>query len=468
MATESSATAPKEHEQRPGGMLEVDAALVEDISALLAAGQRGMVLNLIADLYPADIALMLTHLSFEEARILFRWLPPTIGSETLTELDDTFRASLLEGLSEERITHLIDELDTDDAADILADLPADIVLSVLPELEDTEDLAELLDYGEDTAGGLMAREYVAIPEYWTLREATEEVRRTARDIDELYTAFVINDDEQLQGVVSLKQLLLSPADVPIRDIMETDFISVTTDVDQEEVARIVERYDLVSVPVLDEDGRLMGRITIDDVIDVIREEAEEDMQIMSGVSGGEEPTDSILRISRGRLPWLLIGMVGAGLSGVVIGSFEDALEQAVVLATFIPIVMAMAGNVGIQSSAIAVQGLASGEVWSSDVMRRLGKELGVALINGVVLAVVLAVAVAIIPFADADTVRLAITAGTSLLIVILIAATIGTTVPLLLHRVGIDPALATGPFITTSNDIIGLSIFFLFASLMYL
>jgi magnesium transporter len=284
----------------------------------------------------------------------------------------------------------------------------------------------------------------------------------------VYTAFVVGDDGSLEGTVSLKQFLLAPGDVPVHDIMERDFISVTTDIDQEEVGRIVQRYDLVSLPVTDSAGRMMGRITIDDVVDVIRDEAEEDMQIMSGVAGGEEPTDSVMRISRGRLPWLLVGMVGAGLSGLVIGSFESALEQAVVLASFIPVVMAMAGNAGIQSAAIAVQGLASGEVWTSDVARRLGKELGVSLINGVVLALVLGVAVALLPFDDANIARLAFTAGLSLLLVIILATCIGTTVPLLLHRFDVDPAIATGPFITTSNDIIGLAIFFAIATLLYL
>jgi magnesium transporter len=335
-------------------------------------------------------------------------------------------------------------------------------------LESREDITDLLDYDEESAGGIMAREFVSIPPDWTLAEATEEVRRNADTVDELYTAFVVDDQGVLEGVISLKDLLLSPADVPVREIMEEEFISVTTDVDQEEVGRIVQRYDLVSLPVLDEGGHLMGRITIDDVVDVIREEAEEDMQIMSGVAGGEEPTDSVFRISRGRLPWLLVGLVGAGLSGLVIGSFEHTLEQAVVLASFIPIVMAMAGNVGIQSSAIAVQGLASGEVWSSDVMRRLGKELGAGLINGVILSIVLGLAVMVIPFSNVDVVRLALTAGLSLLCVILIAAALGTTIPLMLDRLGIDPAIATGPFITTSNDIIGLSVFFLVAILLYL
>ena len=453
---------------RAPGLLDVDESTVDDIAALVDAGQRGMVLNLVADLYPADVALLMIQLPFEEARRLFRWLPFELASDTLPELDDDFRAALLDGVAQDTLTHLLDALDTDDAVDVLADLPEQTARNVLPTLEDTEDLAELLDYDEETAGGLMAREYVAVHPEATLAEATEIVRQRSDDVDEVYTAFVVDDNGVLQGVVSLKQLLLSAASARVRDIMRDEFISVTTDVDQEEVGRIVQRYDLVSLPVLDDAGHMMGRITIDDVVDVIRDEAEEDMQMMSGVAGGEEPTDTVLSISRGRLPWLLIGLVGAGLSGVVIGSFEHTLQQAVVLASFIPIVMAMAGNVGIQSSAIAVQGLASGEVWSSNVMRRLGKELAVALLNGAVLAVVLMAAVVLLPFTATKISSLALTAGISLLVVILIAAALGTTIPLLLHRLGIDPAIATGPFITTSNDIIGLSVFFFVATVLYL
>ncbi len=471
------APTPDAHEASPG-LLEVDAAVVDDIAALLASGQRGMVLNLVADLYPADLALLLIHLPFEEAEQLFRWLPVEQAGETLAELDDAFRAALLEGVRPDRLTELLDELDTDDAADVLADLPDEQALRVLPTLEDTEDLAQLLDYGEETAGGIMAREYIAVRPTWTLSQVIDEVRRQSDEIDEVYTAFVVAEDSTLEGVVSLKQLLLSPSKMEVREIMESDFISVSTDVDQEEVARIVQRYDLVSLPVLDSEGRMMGRITIDDVVDVIRDEAEEDMQIMSGVAGGEEPTDSVFRISQGRLPWLIVGLVGAGLSGLVIGSFETALEEAVVLATFIPVVMAMAGNVGIQSAAIAVQGLASGEVWTSDLLRRLGKELAVALINGLALALLLGGFVFSLPkvlvalgysiAADPNILRLALTAGISLLAVIILSACIGTVVPLMLDRFGVDPAIATGPFITTSNDIIGLAIFFLMASLLYL
>ena len=459
-----------EGNRHPQGLLEVDAELVQNIIALLEAGERGMVLNLVADLYPADMSMLLNHLDYEQAHTLFGWLPYEQASEVLAELDDAVRADLLGKTRPDHVARLLNPLDTDDAADVLADLPDEMALRVLPVLQDSEDVQELLGYDEETAGGIMAAEYVAVPSTMSVAEATEAVRRNAEIVEEVFAIFVIDEVAQLKGIVPLKRLLVSPADARVLDIADTDFVSVATDVDQEEVARIMQRYDLVSLPVVDTTGRLAGRITIDDVVDVIRDEAEEDIQLMSGLAGTEEPTDTVLRITRGRLPWLLIGMVGACLSGAVIGSFGEALEQAVVLTMFIPIVMAMAGNAGIQSSAIVVQGLASGEVWSSDMVRRLWKELAVALINGFTLAIILGVGIfllaGVLPFPHPVT--LALTASLSLLIVIVMAAFIGTTIPLLLHRFGIDPALATGPFITTSNDILGLTVFFLIASVLYL
>ena len=472
-------TATEDRDRQPG-QLEVDAELVEDISALIDTGQRGMVMNLVADLYPADLSSLLTHLAFDEARQLFQWLPIEDAGEVIAELDSGFRTSLLEQVQPARLTALLDELDTDDAADVLSELPDELAQHVLPHLEDSADVEELLGYAEDTAGGIMGTEYVAVHAEWTVADATEEVRRNAERIDEIYGVFVVDRTDHLQGIVSLKRLLLSPSHASVSSIMESDVVSVETHVDQEEVARIMQRYDLVSMPVVDSIGRLVGRITIDDVVDVIREEAEEDIQRMSGVSGDEGPGDSVVRIVRGRLPWLLIGLVGACLSGVVIGSFENVLEEAVILAAFIPIVTAMAGNAGIQSSAIVVQGLASGEMWSSDVVRRLGKELAVGLFNGSVLALLLGAAVVVLPFAlegigiapdvfaDVELDLLAYAAGLSLLLVILLATCIGTAVPLLLHRGAIDPALATGPFITTTNDILGLGVYFLVTTAIYL
>jgi len=451
--------------ERPAA-LEIDEQLVDDIAALLASGQHGMVLNLVADLHPGDLARLISRLSRDEARLLFDWLPADVGGVVLADLDDAFRAELLEEVQPERLTALIDELDTDDAADVLADLAEEVALQVLPALEDAEDLRELLGYPEDTAGGIMAAEYVAVPSTWTVAEATEEVRRNAETVEAIFAVFVIDEQEMLRGVVTLKRLLLSPADARIGDIMKSEVIAVTTDVDQEEVARVMERYDLVSLPVVDTQGRLVGRITIDDIVDVIREEAEEDLQLMSGITGDEETTDSVFRVSRGRLPWLLLGLLGAGFSGMVIGFFEQGLEQAIVLASFIPIVTAMGGNAAVQSAAIAVQGLTSGELWLSDMIKRAGKEVAVALINGLVIAMLLSGVVVV--FGLGDVMRLALTLALTMFSVVLLATTNGTLIPFLLKRLGIDPASAMGPFVTTLNDIIGLTVYFLIASFIYL
>jgi magnesium transporter len=248
--------------------------------------------------------------------------------------------------------------------------------------------------------------------------------------------------------------------------METDFISVSVDLDQEEIGEIVRRYNLLSVPVVDSDGRMLGRITVDDVVDVIRDEAAEDIQLMSGLTGEEETVDSAVDVSRGRLPWLIVGLVGSGMSGAVIGSFEATLEQAVVLATFIPIVTAMGGNAAVQSAAIAVQGLGSGELWLSDAFRRLGKEMVVALLNGMVIAALLCGTVAALGMGDIA--MLVATLGLTMLSVSLVATTNGALIPFMLTWMGVDPASAMGPFVTTLNDILGLAIYFLIATTLYL
>lgn len=457
---------PAAEETRPRGLIEVDESMVDDISVLIDTDQRGMVLNLVADLYPADLSLLLTHVGFDRARKLFEWLPNDRAADALTELDSSYRAELLEDASRERLASLLEPLDTDDAADVLGDVSDAMLFEVLPELEDAADLQRLLGYGEETAGGIMATEFVSVLGEMTLSEVTEVVRENAEHVDELYTVFVVDEAQRLEGVVGLKHLLLGPADAAIASIMDTDLISVTTDIDQEEAARIMERYDLVSLPVLDDYGRLVGRITIDDVVDVIREEAEEDLQLMSGVTGREVPTASVFRVSRGRLPWLMIGLFGAGLSGMVIGTFEAALQQAVVLASFIPVVTAMGGNAAVQSAAISVQGLTSGDLWSGDLFRRLAKEAVVALVNGLVLSALLCVVILVLGVGDVGA--LAATLGLTMLAVIFLATTNGTVIPFLLERLGIDPASAMGPFVTTLNDIIGLTVYFLIASVLYL
>ena len=443
----------------------VDEAFVDDVAVLVETGQQGYVLNLVADLRSADLADLLSHLPPESARVLFRWLPDAETAEALPDLESAERVDLLDGLSTPELVALIDRLDTDDQADVLADVDLAQADDVLVQLEDSAEVEALLSYPDDSAGGLMGVEYVAVPQDATVSEATEAVRST--DVDPVHVVYAVDPEGRLTGVVPLKRLLLARATAAIQDIATTDVVSCEPDLDQEDVARIMERYDLVALPVVSSGGRLLGRITIDDVVDVIREEAEEDLQRAVGITGEEELSSSVFAVSRGRLVWLLLGLVGAYVSGLVIVGFEEALQVAPVLALFIPIVMAMAGNAGIQSSAIAVQGIASGDLWRSDLGRRIGKELAVALINGAVLAVALALIVLASGFGH-DTQRLALVAGLALLVVIVLATLVGATVPLVLNRVGIDPALAMGPFITVSNDILGLSIFFLVATVLYL
>lgn len=450
----------------PDRAMVLNEELVENVQVLVEDGLQGMVLNLVADLHPADLARLMVHLPVESAQRLFTWIPEALQSAVLPELETAQRTEILEALSAGEIVTLLDRLDTDDAADVLADVEDEVAGTVLPQLEDAQDVVTLLSFPEDTAGGLMGTEYVAVSEEATVADATEEVRRYAEVVDPVYVVYVTGAAGTLTGLVPLKRLLLSPASAPVRSVAETDFISVAPDLDQEEVARIMDRYDLIALPVVTSDKRLLGRITIDDVVDVIREEAEEDFQRASGLSGEEEYTASVFAVSRGRLPWLVIGMTGAFLSGLVIKTFEGALEQAIVLATFIPLVTATGGNAAIQSAAIAVQGLNANDLWLTDGVRRLGKELSVALLNGIALGLVLGIVV--VSFGLGDPARLAATVAITLVFVVALATTNGALVPFLLKRLGMDPATSMGPFVTTLNDILGLTVYFIVASLVYL
>jgi magnesium transporter len=452
----------------------MDARLADVLTERIRAGDRERVLALVSELHSADLADLIHHLPFADANALVGWLHPEQGAEVVAELDDELRGDLLEDDGTIRISELLDAMDTDDAADVLADLPQEVAQEVLPRLEDAEEVEELLAYHEETAGGLMATEYVAVSQDWTVAQATEEVRRKAIEVDPVYVVYVVDPREKLLGMVPLKRLLLAPASSRISAVMDPELISVDPHEDQEEVARIMERYDLVVLPVVDEGGKLLGRITIDDVVDVIREEAEEDIALMSGSGPDEDLSTSVLKVSKGRLVWLMVGLGGALLSALVINSFQAVLEEALVLAMFIPVVMAMAGNAGIQSSAISVQGLASGRLWPGELLNRFAKELLVALVNGIVLSLVFGVLIVVLQSTGilvldpGRSLLLAMTVGMALLAVIVLAATMGAVVPLILERMGIDPALATGPFITTSNDIMGLVVYFLVATTLYL
>ncbi|MDA9120822.1 magnesium transporter [Flavobacteriales bacterium] len=436
--------------------------LKEDISRL----DRSTVSAKVGELYPADIADILDEVNLREAQFIFKLLDAEIGSEVLMELDDDVRERFLASLSNDQIADYVDQLDTDDAADIIGELPEERQDDVLEKVEDAEhieDITELLSYDEDTAGGLMAKELVKVNLNWTLLRCVREMRKQAEEVDKVFTVYVVDDEDVLVGIVSLKKMLLNSERSLIKDIYRENVIAVKADMSAEEVVQVSEKYDLIVVPVVDDRNRLIGRITIDDIMDVAREETSKDYQMMSGISENIETTDNVLVMSRARLPWLLVAMIGGIGGAMVIGNYEHELQLNPQMAFFIPLVVAMGGNVGIQSSALIVQGLANDTLSKDGMLKRILKELIVGLINGIACTAVLMA----YSFMFGYPLALSLTIGASLLAVILFAAAFGTFMPLTLNRMKIDPALATGPFITTSNDIIGLLFYFMIGRLMY-
>jgi len=420
----------------------------------------------VEDLYPQDIAEILDEVSLQEGQFIFRLLDEDIRPEVLMELDEDVRKRFLRSLSTEEIAQYVDLLDTDDAADLISELPESRQSEVLEQVEDEEqasDIADLLTYDEDTAGGLMAKELIKVNLNWSLPRCVREMRKQAEEVDTVYTVYVVDDDDRLVGTVSLKQMLIAPERTLIRDIYDEDVHAVEAHTPAEEVAQIAEKYDLVVIPVVDQWNRLIGRITVDDVMDVVREETSKDYQMMSGISENIETTDSAFIMSRARLPWLLIAMAGGILGSQVIEQYEGQLLMYPQMAIFMPLVASMGGNVGIQSSALIVQGLANNTLGRDGILPKLLKELAVGLLNG------LACSVAILGYAYffGHPIELSMTISFSLMIVILFAGLFGTIVPLGLKRFDFDPALATGPFITTANDIIGLFFYFVIGRMMY-
>ncbi len=424
-------------------------------------------LLMMEDLHPADIAEIYDDLSVEEATYLYLLLDPQKASDVLVELEEYDREAFLKSLPSDVIaSQFIDNMDSDDAADVIGDLTEEKKQEVLLHIDDLEqagDIVDLLSYDVDTAGGLMAKELILVNENWGVATCIREMRKQAEDLDEFYYIYVVSDENVLLGILSLKALLLASATTKVKDIYNAEVRAVRTDTDSEEVARIMEKYDLIVLPVTDSIGRLMGRITIDDVVDVIRDEAEKDYQMASGISADVETTDSPARLSRARLPWLIIGLLGGIVVAAVIGHFEQDIQINPEMAFFIPLIAAMAGNVGIQSSAIIVQGIASNSLGLESTGRKLMKELLVALLNGFILSGILF----LYNFFVSKNLALTFTVSSSLFVVIIFAALFGTLIPLLLNRVKIDPALATGPFITTMNDIMGLFIYFLMGRILY-
>jgi len=440
---------------------------ISDLKGAINENNDKNALLLIEDFHAADIAEIYDELDIEETRYLFLLLDNELASDVLTELDEDDRERFLEVLSPEVIAQkFIDHMASDDAADIIGYMDEEKKQEILLHLDDLEqagDIVDLLAYKEDSAGGLMGKELIEVNENWTILTCLKELGRQADEVDEVYYLYVVSDDNVLLGIVSLKKMLLSNNSAKVKTIIEDDIISVNTDTSSEEVAQIMEKYDLVALPVVDSIGRLVGRITIDDIVDVIREEAEKDYQMASGLIDEVEAGDKVFTITRARLPWLLVGLAGGILGALVLGRFESNLKIYPEMAFFIPLIAAMGGNVGIQSSAIIVQGLANNTLRTDRTLRRLVKEFLVALLNGLILAAL----IFIYNYFTSDTFALTITVSIALISVVVIAALFGTIIPLILNRYKIDPALATGPFITTMNDIIGLLIYMLIARGFY-
>ena len=443
-----------------------DAELLEDIEELVRADARPALLNILLDLHSADIASIINELPREEGRYLFEMLPPEEASEVLLDLHENVREDFLEELTAKRLSEIVEELDSDDAVDIVAELDEDIAEQVLEKLEpeDSAELRALLSYDEETAGGLMATEFPTVLLSGTVEDAIDAVRQTAEETPDIYEVYVVDEDGSMRGVIDLKNLLLVKPRTAVADIYDSEVISVRTDVDQEDVANVMRKYDLLTLPVVDTDNHPVGIITFDDIADVIHEEAQEDIQRMSGIMEDTDTSSSVFEIFRGRLPWLLVGFAGELLAAMVLSSFEAQISKVIAAAFFIPIIMAMGGNAGIQASSIVVRGLATGELALSKTFRRLGREFFAALLNGSILSSLLFVVV-YLWIGDAS---FGITVALRLLVVITNATLVGATVPLILDRMNIDPALATGPFITTSNDALGLFIYLGFLTIIYL
>jgi magnesium transporter len=439
--------------------VEITREYIDKLKELIEAGSNSEIKAWMEPLHPADIAEIMDDLTMEEARYVYLLLGGEKASDVLIEIPEQERKRFLKELSPELIaSKFIEYMDSDDAADIMADLDEDLKKEVLREMENTEqagDIVDLLEYEEDSAGGIMAVELVSVNENWTVATCLKEISRQAEEVDEIYYIYVTDNNDKLKGVLSLKKLILNSTSTQIKNIYNPDVISVSTGIRQEEVAELMDKYDLVAIPVVDDIGRLKGRITFDDVIDFVREEAERDYQMVSGITGDVEPGDKVWQLLRARFPWLLIGLLGGIMGALVLGSHESELEQVTELAFFIPLIAAMAGNVGVQSSSIVVQSIASGVKEIESTWKRLVKEVLVALAT----ATIFAILIFFYNYISQGNMNLTFSVSISLFIVIIFASVFGTFIPMLLHRLKIDPALATGPFITTMNDIIGLFIY---------
>ena len=444
---------------------KVNDELIDNIKRLITISDKEKLEKNLNDLHYADLAEIFELLEVKEVIFLVKIFDKERIADALAEIDEDLREIILENLSTKEIAEKIQELDTDDATDVISELSEDIQESVLSQIKDselTDDIKELLKYKEDTAGGLMAKELVKVSENLSITKCLDEIRKQAKNVSRVHSIYVVDSKNKLKGRLSLKDLVPAKSGSKVKDIYIPKVDYVTADQEGEEVAKIMSKYDLEAIPVTNKRKTLLGRITIDDIVDLIKDEADKDYQLAAGISSEVEANDSIFQLSKARLPWLFLGLLGGLGSVFILKDFEQIMSEPDLrnLFFYTPLIAAMAGNVGVQSSAIIVQGLANDLVKGS-LLSRLLKEVSLSLINGLVLAIILVIFGQIVN----QDLFMSLTIAGSMMGVIIIAALVGTFVPIILDKQGIDPAIATGPFITTANDIFGIFLFFYIAKI---
>lgn len=445
---------------------ELSKEYLESLKESIEAGDAVSIRESIDGANEADVASLLDELDMEEALYVLRTLDKEFSADVLIELDEEPQFKVVQEMDSVELAGLLDNMESDDAVDILNQLVVkdrEEVISNIQEKEKSGYIQELLRYEEGSAGALMAKEFIKANLNWTVVQTIEEIRRQAENVEKIYSIYVVDNKESLIGRVALKKIILSSSNTKVKDIYEEDIISVPTYMDEEEVAEIMRRYDLEALPVVNAKNKLVGRITVDDVLDVIREQAEEDMQAMTGISDDVEESDSVFRLSKARLPWLMIGIIGGLMGARIIGIFDEGLSKYIELASFIPLITATGGNVGIQSSSLVVQSLATKSVFAESIGKRFAKVLLVAILNGIVLGLIV---FGTVVWVYGSEVKFGIVVGLALFSVVLLASFMGTVTPIVLDKFGINPAMASGPFITTANDLLGLAVYFLVAMML--
>jgi magnesium transporter len=446
--------------------VEITREYIDQVEEAIARQDTAFLLETMSEMYPADITTVLYELDANESKYVLDLLPPEIGAEILSDLDYDIRTDFLQYFTSQEIARYVNLMDSDDAVDILNEQNVqrrEEIIALLDNEEKAEDILDLLHYEEDCAGGLMAKELIKVNINWRVRQCIEEIRRQAEDVEKIYTVYVVDNRDILLGRLSIKALLLSRDDKLVKDIFNPDVISIESFRDENEVVSVMQKYDLEAIPVVNIQGRLLGRITIDDVIDVMQEQAELSRQLMTGISENVEEDDSVFRISRSRIPWLIIGMVGGLFAAYFMEFFEADIALLPVLALFVPLITATGGNVGIQSSSIIIQTLSSNAVIFDNFAQRLLKLILVALLN----ALIISALVFGFTYLFRQDLKLSIVVSFALFSVVMLASLMGTLTPMLLDKLGINPAVAAGPFITTANDLLGLAIYFSVAHMLY-